>query len=82
MSLLQEIRQERVETPVFTSGSRQDHERNTRIQTRAIRLEFPRFDGIDPASWVYRAAQFFSYHQTPPNQWVSIASFHLERKAL
>lgn len=50
--------------------------------TRAIKLLFPRLDGVDPAGWVYQAKQFFSYHQTLPNQHVSIASFHLEGKAL
>lgn len=48
------------------------------IQTHSLRLEFPRFAGNDPMGWVYRVEQFFSCHQTPHNQRVSIASFHLE----
>ena len=30
-----------------------------------LKLEFPRFHGEDPTCWVYKANQFFSYHNTP-----------------
>ena len=30
-----------------------------------LKLEFPRFRGEDPTCWVYKANQFFSYHNTP-----------------
>jgi hypothetical protein len=52
------------------------------IHTRALRLDFPRFDGSDPAGWLYRAEQFFEYHQTQAIQQIRIASFHLEGDAL
>lgn len=52
------------------------------IQTRALRLDFPRFVGNDPLGWVYRAEQLFTYHQTPAIQRMEIASFHLEGRAL
>ncbi|KAL4187585.1 hypothetical protein AMTRI_Chr09g39740 [Amborella trichopoda] len=55
---------------------------NNYIQTRTIRLDFPCFDGSDPAGWIYRSEQLFSYHQTPIEQWHMIASFHLEGNAL
>ena len=35
------------------------------IQTRALHLDFPRLEGQDPSGWIYRAEQFFAYHQTP-----------------
>ena len=47
------------------------------IQTRAIRLEFPKFYGEDPNGWIYRAQQFFTYHQTNPHHRVLMASFHM-----
>jgi hypothetical protein len=52
------------------------------IHTRALRLDFPHFDGGDPSRWLYRAKQFFEYHQTPAMQHVRIASFYLEGDAL
>ncbi|XP_038981135.1 uncharacterized protein K02A2.6-like [Phoenix dactylifera] len=55
---------------------------NQSIQTRIARLEFPRFDGADPASWLYRADQFFLHQQIPNTQKLLLASFHLEGKAL
>jgi hypothetical protein len=52
------------------------------IHTQALRLNFPRFDGGDSSGWLYRAEQFFEYHQTQPTQQIRIASFHLEGEAL
>ncbi|KAA8535119.1 hypothetical protein F0562_030122 [Nyssa sinensis] len=52
------------------------------IQTRAIRLDFSKFDGEEPNDWIYRVTQFFTYHQTNPYHRVLLASFHMEGKAL
>ncbi|XP_077249301.1 uncharacterized protein LOC143888776 [Tasmannia lanceolata] len=53
------------------------------VQTRFTRLEFPRFDGLeDPTGWVYRAEQFFRFHQTAEDMKVPLSSFHLESEAL
>ena len=30
-----------------------------------LKLDFPRFRGEDPTCWVYKANQFFSYHNIP-----------------
>jgi len=35
------------------------------VQLKSIRLEFPRFNGDDPIGWVYKANQFFNFHNTP-----------------
>ncbi|KAA8540064.1 hypothetical protein F0562_026756 [Nyssa sinensis] len=48
------------------------------IQTRAIHLDFPKFDGEEPNGWIYRANHFFTYHQTNPHHRVLLASFHME----
>lgn len=37
------------------------------IQTRAICLDFAKFDGEDPNGWVYKANQVFNYHHTNPH---------------
>ncbi|KAF5475692.1 hypothetical protein F2P56_007468 [Juglans regia] len=52
------------------------------IQTKTIHLEFPTFDGADPNGWLYRANQFFKYHQPHPKHRVLLASIHMEGKAL
>ncbi|KAJ0008031.1 hypothetical protein Pint_30812 [Pistacia integerrima] len=57
-------------------------EDNGGIQTCAVRLDFPKFNGEDPSGWVYRVNQFFNYHQTNPHHRVLLASFHMEGKAL
>jgi len=57
-------------------------EDNGGIQTRAMWLDFPKFHGEDPSGRVYRANQFFNYHQTNLHHKVLLASFHMEGKAL
>ncbi|XP_077249584.1 uncharacterized protein LOC143889290 [Tasmannia lanceolata] len=47
-----------------------------------MRLDFPRFDGIDPFSWIFKAEQFFEYHNTADDQRLMISSFHMDGKAL
>jgi hypothetical protein len=49
---------------------------------RPVKLEFPRFKGGDPTSWVYRALQFFHYYQIPEEEKVTHASYHLDEEAL
>lgn len=82
--IFQELKKEREETLAMVLPPRMQPENNASggIRSRSIRLEFLRFDGVDPARWIYRAEQFFFYHQTPLNQRISIASFHLEEKAV
>ena len=49
---------------------------------RPVKLDFPCFSGDDPASWVYKANQYFGYYQIPIAEKLLIASFHIELKAL
>ena len=49
---------------------------------KSMKLDFPRFLGVDPASWVYKANQYFGYYQTPIAEKLLIASFHMELEAL
>ena len=49
---------------------------------KAVRLEFPRFKGENPSSWVYKANQFFHLYNTPVNQKILLASYHMEDEAL
>ena len=47
-----------------------------------MRLEFPKFSGEDPTSWVYNANQYFKYYSTPITKKLMLASFHMEGEAL
>ena len=47
-----------------------------------MKLDFPRFLGDDPTSWVYKANQYFGYYQTPIIEKLLISSFHMELEAL
>ena len=47
-----------------------------------MKLEFPRFFGKDPASWIYKANQYFRYYNTPSEEKLMLASFHMGGEAL
>ena len=49
---------------------------------RSVKLEFPNFKGENPAGSVYKAHQFFQLYNTPPNQKILLASYHMEEEAL
>ncbi|RWR84947.1 Ty3/gypsy retrotransposon protein [Cinnamomum micranthum f. kanehirae] len=55
---------------------------NGSIQTRTMKLEFPRFDGTNPNSWLFKAKQYFNYHQVPEQQWLTIAALNMEGEAI
>ena len=49
---------------------------------KTMRLEFSRFRGENPLGWVYKAHQFFQLYNTPINQRILLASYHMEDEAL
>ncbi|XP_042489875.1 uncharacterized protein LOC122069856 [Macadamia integrifolia] len=51
-------------------------------QTRAIPLDFPRFNGIDPVGWIFKAEHFFDYHGAADDQRLLISSLHMDGPAL
>ncbi|XP_035544589.1 uncharacterized protein LOC118347983 [Juglans regia] len=51
------------------------------VSSKTAKLEFPRFSGDDPKEWVNRVNQFFEFQNTPDNQKVTLASYHLEGEA-
>jgi hypothetical protein len=51
-------------------------------EPRAMELEFPRFKGSDPTSWMFRAIQYFEYYQVHDASKVMHASYHLDDDAL
>ena len=45
---------------------------------RLAKLEFLHFDGLDALiTWICRAKQFFKYHDTPENEKIRLALYHL-----
>ena len=64
-----------------TMGSRQISTQQSYVP-RMIKLDFPQFNSSeDTTSWVCRVEQFFHLHQTPEEECVVLASFHLEGDA-
>jgi hypothetical protein len=51
-------------------------------EPRAMELEFPRFKGGDPTSWMFREIQYFEYYQVHDASKVLHASYHLDDDAL
>ncbi|GFS37962.1 hypothetical protein Acr_00g0054900 [Actinidia rufa] len=54
----------------------------TAYPTSNLKLSFPKFNGTDPPSWIYRAEQYFEFQRVDPNQRIKLASFHLDGIAL
>ncbi|XP_077250240.1 uncharacterized protein LOC143889774 [Tasmannia lanceolata] len=52
------------------------------VSMRPMRLDVPKFDGTDAAGWIFKAEQFFAFHNTPNDQRLLISSFHMEGHAL
>ncbi|KAG2717245.1 hypothetical protein I3760_03G166100 [Carya illinoinensis] len=49
---------------------------------RGVRLDFPHFQGDHPASWIFKAHQYFEFHQTPLPHRLLMSSHHMEGEAL
>jgi hypothetical protein len=45
------------------------------------KLDFSCYTREDPIVWLERVVQYFDYKQTPKEQRVSLAAFHLESEA-
>jgi hypothetical protein len=73
-------------TPEPTSGS--FHGQNppppppSTQTTPHLKLDVPRFDGQNANGWIFKISQFFTYHNTPDEERITIASFYLDGPAL
>jgi hypothetical protein len=47
-----------------------------------LKLDVPRFSGTDPHGWIFKITQFFTYHNTPEEERITVASFYLDGEAL
>ena len=50
--------------------------------SRPVKLDFPRFSGEEPTSWIYKANQYFKYYKISESEKLMMASFHMEGEAL
>ncbi|MCI00025.1 hypothetical protein A2U01_0021039 [Trifolium medium] len=51
-------------------------------KTPHLKLDLPRFQGTDPLGWIFKISQFFTYHNTPEEERITVASFYLDGAAL
>ncbi|KAK2423487.1 hypothetical protein QL285_033937 [Trifolium repens] len=47
-----------------------------------LKLDVPRFDGQNAQGWIFKISQFFTYHNTPEEERITVASFYLDGPAL
>lgn len=47
-----------------------------------MKLEVPRFDGLDPLEWIFKITQFFKYHLTLDQDRLTISSFYMDGPTL
>lgn len=62
----------------INEGDKQGGYTNKDKKFLRIKIEFPRWDCMDPIGQVSRAKQYFWYHQTTKDHTVAIASINLE----
>ncbi|PNY17781.1 Ty3/gypsy retrotransposon protein [Trifolium pratense] len=51
-------------------------------QPPRLKLDVPRFDGQQAHGWIFKISQFFTYHNTPEEERITVASFYLDGPAL
>ncbi|KAF1861749.1 hypothetical protein Lal_00026179 [Lupinus albus] len=62
-----------------TSSGNQTHNGNRNsFPARAMKLDFPKFDGTNTLNWIFKANQFFEYYNTPDLDRIMIATVHME----
>nr|KYP34631.1 hypothetical protein KK1_044394 [Cajanus cajan] len=52
------------------------------FQVRNVKLDFPRFDGIDVLHWIFKAEQFFDYYNTSETQRFTITAVHMDKEVV
>lgn len=80
---------ERLSEKVNFSSSSPTHQQppllqNPHLNFRAFqpKLDFPKFFGEEPESWIYKCEKFFELNAIDDSQKLRLASLHLEEKAM
>lgn len=71
-----------LEPPVSPTTSSTSSHNSFPNKPHHMKLDVPRFDGIDSMGWIFKIAQFFEYHDTPESECLAVASFNMEGPAL
>lgn len=58
--------------PYTNGGPQQPH------FTKQVKIDFLKFDGTDPANWIFRVEQYFTYYETPDPHRVVLAAINME----
>lgn len=66
----------------ITHGNDRPPEHPNHYSTRLTKVEFPKFDGNDLKSWLYKCNQFFELDHVSDSHRVKLAAIHMEGKAL
>lgn len=77
--MLQKI--ENLTLRIYTPGNHTNHNLIPNL-SGPMKLEFPRFFGVEPTSWIYKANQYFTYYNILDNEKLMMASFHMDGEAL
>lgn len=48
------------------------------LQTRPVKVDFPRFEGVDVLPWIFKAEMFFKYYNISDPYRLDIASIHFD----
>lgn len=50
--------------------------------TKSIRLDLPKFQGVDRDGWLFQAEEYFQFHGIADDSKIQIAGFHMIKGAL
>lgn len=50
--------------------------------SKQIKLDLPKFSGIDPDDWIFQAEEYFTFHEIWDDSRIQIAGFHMTKAAL
>ncbi|XP_021773518.1 uncharacterized protein LOC110737466 [Chenopodium quinoa] len=72
-----------IKTPVKTLDTSEPGQKNySQYSSRLTKINFPKFDGDDLKSWLYKCNQFFDLDGISDENKISLAVIHLEGRAL
>ncbi|XP_021740124.1 uncharacterized protein LOC110706513 [Chenopodium quinoa] len=72
-----------IKTPVKTLDTSEPGQKNySQYSSRLTKINFPKFDGDDLKSWLYKCNQFFDLDGISDENKISLAAIHLEGIAL
>lgn len=69
-------------SPENRSSPETNSSQSTLSQPPRLKLDVPRFNGTNAHGWIFKISRFFSYHQTPEEERITVASFYLDGAAL